>query len=99
MAQNIPDLLTVSLHTEGHTNTTDLQLATNTCGQPAVDSDGVVPSSPLYLGHLLHHSAHTVELPTAAIWGPVGDVELTHLVGLPGLHGQEEEEEQIERGS
>ena len=95
MAQNIPDLLTVSLDTEWHTNTTSAIAG----GQPAVDSDGVVPSSPLYLGHLLHHTAHAVELPTAAVWGPVGDVELTHLVGLPCLHGQEEEEEQIERGS
>ena len=49
---------------------------------PAVDSDGMVASPPLDLGHLLHHTAHTVELPTAPIWSPVGDVELTHLVRL-----------------
>ena len=50
---------------------------------PAVDSDGMVASPPLDLGHLLHHTAHTVELPTAPIWSPVGDVELTHLVRIP----------------
>ena len=52
---------------------------------PAVYSDGMVASPPLNLCHFVHNSTDTAQFPTAAIWGPVGDMELTHLVGLATL--------------
>ena len=52
---------------------------------PAVDHDGVVASPPLDLAHLINHTGHTGQVGAAAVWGPVGDVELTHLLNSARL--------------
>ena len=52
---------------------------------PAVDQDGMVASPPLYLPNLLNDVSDCLDVGTAAIWGPVGDVEVTHLVSLVSL--------------
>ena len=86
MAQNIPDLLTVSLHTQHthmHSNTRKREREER--DSPAVYQDGMVASPPLYLPNLLNDISHSLDVGTAAIWGPVGDLELTHLVSLVSL--------------
>ena len=45
----------------------------------------MVASSPLYLPNLLNDISDSLDVGTAAIWGPVGDLELTHLVSLVSL--------------
>ena len=57
---------------------------------PAVDHDGVVASPPLDLAHLINHTGHTGQVGAAAVWGPVGDVELTHLLNSARLQYRSE---------
>ena len=57
---------------------------------PAVDHDGVVASPPLDLAHLINHTGHTGQVGAAAVWGPVGDVELTHLLNSARLRYRSE---------
>ena len=54
---------------------------------PAVDHDGLVAGPPLHLPHLLNHVRHSLEVRTAAIRAPVGDVEQGHLMSLVSLGG------------
>ena len=48
----------------------------------AVDDNGVVPSPPLYFGHLLDHISNGLEVGAPSIRCPVGDMELSHLVSF-----------------
>ena len=64
---------------------------------PAVDSDGMVASSPLNLGHFLHNTTDRVEFPTAPIRGPVGDLKLTHLMCWLAILMTHHEEERGKR--
>ena len=54
---------------------------------PAVHHNGVVAGTPLDFAHLLNHISHGLQVGAAAIRGPVGDVELSHLLYLTRLQG------------
>ena len=54
---------------------------------PAVHHNGVVAGTPLDFAHLLNHISHGLQVGAAAIRGPIGDVELAHLLCLTRLQG------------
>ena len=64
---------------------------------PAVDQDGVVASSPLNLSHLFNDINDCLDVGRAAIWSPVCDVELVHLMGLVSLYNTAQLETQPDR--
>ena len=83
MAQNIPDLLTVSLEEEcGMNQTADScpYLCVVDGYLPAVDHNGFVDSPTLYLVHLLHHSNDGLWVGALALRVPVKYLKLNHLL-------------------
>ncbi len=62
---------------------------------PAVDHNGVVPCPDLNFSDLLNDIGERLQIATLPVRGPVGDVELAHLVGFATL---EEERELVASG-
>ena len=54
---------------------------------PAVYHSGTVSSPPLDFAHLINHISHSLQVRAAAVRGPVGDVELAHLMHIARLQG------------
>ena len=89
MAQNMPLRLTVSLqgrHSLTHTSTHSHPPHVHS--SPAVYHNGTVASPPLDFAHFINHVSHSLQARAAAIRGPVGDVELAHLLGTARLQGR-----------
>ena len=82
MAQNIPDLLTVSLHT----HTWSVKTTVSNTIEPAVNCNGFVASSNLNFDNLINDISHCLDVGAATIRSPVSDVELTHIEGLTRLY-------------
>ena len=61
MAQNIPDLLTVSLQTHTHTHTI-YELLIFTVEKPAVDQDGFVAGPNLHFNDLINDISHSLDV-------------------------------------
>ena len=76
MAQNIPDLLTVSLKPQVREWMSSGEILVI----PAVDHNGVVTSPALHLDDLLYHSNNGLHVSALALWVPVLYVELSHFV-------------------
>ena len=84
MAQNIPDLLTVSLKEEWLKSHT----ITRACSGywPAVDHNGFVLSPTLHLVHLFHHSNDGLWVGTLATTIPVPYLKLSNPLRLARLY-------------
>ena len=88
MAQNIPDLLTVSLEEESvwmASGIADEHRSVEGCS-PAVDHNGFVVSPTLHLVHFLHHSNDGLWTGTLAMRIPVLYLKLCHLMSFARLH-------------
>lgn len=51
----------------------------------------MIPSPPLNFGHFLYHIRDGLKVGAFAIGSPVGDLELSHLVGFLGLEEYEQQ--------
>ena len=51
-----------------------------------MDHNGLVISPHLHFDHFVNHINHSLEVRAPAIRSPVGDLELVHLMSIPGLH-------------